>query len=459
QKYYGLSQTGTVNNSTDKKINELLSSPLQKGKRHKDTKQLKKDLKRLGFKVPGNGTTLYGAQTEKQVKAFQKYYKLKTNGIADQPTLKKIKQIKSHPLQNGKRHKNTKQLKKDLAKIGYTVPGNGTTLFGKETEKKVKQFQKDHKLPVSGIAEDTTLAKIAQLVKNEDSKPSKPVNKTEYTNYNLTLDQALDIQMSRPTIITDKYSGDPAYISADYLDFKVTTKSKANVRTSAKTGNNIALKLKNGTPIKIIGKTTGSKISGSKVWYRISYKGLKYYIHSSMVNASQAVASANVNVRSNKNSKSHIFGLLKKGQSISVTSHGSWHQVSYGTWRNPTRSDMKGYLDPSKNDKFQHLRLDSTVGVSAIELNKVLKGKGILAGEGQAFINGANKHGVNEAYLMSHAFLETGNGTSTLAKGVKYKGKTVYNMFGIGAVDSDPINGGAKTAYENGWFTPAKAIE
>src|SRR5699024_11217424 len=156
-----------------------------------------------------------------------------------------------------------------------------TTLF----RSKVKQFQKDHKLPVSGIAEDTTLAKIAQLVKNEDSKPSKPVNKTEYTNYNLTLDQALDIQMSRPTIITDKYSRDSAYISTDYLDFKVTTRSKANVRTSAKTGNNIALKLKNGTPIKIIGKTTGSKISGSKVWYRISYKGLKYYIHSSMVNA------------------------------------------------------------------------------------------------------------------------------------------------------------------------------
>src|SRR5699024_4508779 len=64
----------------------------------------------------------------------------------------------------------------------------------------------------------------------------------------------------------------------------------------------------------------------------------------------------------------------------------------------------------------------------------------------------------NEAYLISHAFLETGNGNSTLAKGVKYKGKTVYNMFGIGAVDSNPLNGGAKTAYENGWFTPEKAI-
>src|SRR5699024_5165800 len=57
------------------------------------------------------------------------------------------------------------------------------------------------------------------------------------------------------------------------------------------------------------------------------------------------------------------------------------------------------------------------------------------------------------------AQLETGNGSSSLAKGVKYNGKTVYNMYGIGAVDSDPLNGGAKTAYENGWFTPAAAIE
>jgi mannosyl-glycoprotein endo-beta-N-acetylglucosaminidase len=60
--------------------------------------------------------------------------------------------------------------------------------------------------------------------------------------------------------------------------------------------------------------------------------------------------------------------------------------------------------------------------------------------------------------LVSHALLETGNGTSELANGVKYKGKTVYNMYGIGANDGCAVQCGAKYAYQAGWFTPEKAI-
>src|SRR5699024_7878650 len=37
--------------------------------------------------------------------------------------------------------------------------------------------------------------------------------------------------------------------------------------------------------------------------------------------------------------------------------------------------------------------------------------------------------------------------------------KTTYNMFGIGAVDNDPLRQGAFKAYREGWFTPEKAIE
>src|SRR5690625_2032340 len=214
QKYYGLSQTGTVNNATKSKIKEIIESPLQKGKRHKDTVQMKKDLAKVGFTVPGTGTDLYGTQTEKVVKEFQKYYKLTVNGIADGPTLKKIEQINNSPLQKGKKHKDTIQLKKDLAKIGYPVPGNGTNLFGTVTENVVKEFQKQHNLVTNGIADEITLAKIAQLVKDSETKP---INITEYTDYKLTLNQAVDIQMNRPIIQTDKYRNDAAYVSANYL--------------------------------------------------------------------------------------------------------------------------------------------------------------------------------------------------------------------------------------------------
>src|SRR5699024_16565 len=118
-------------------------------------------------------------------------------------------------------------------------------------------------------------------------------------------------------------------------------------------------------------------------------------------------------------------------------------------------------------------------GATASQLNKMLQGKEKLNNQGQAFINGAKAAKINEAYLVSHALLETGNGKSKLAQGIdvgKNKSgklvvvttsnrksltniKTVYNMFGIGAIDSNPENAGAIRAYEEGWDTPKKAIE
>lgn len=81
-----------------------------------------------------------------------------------------------------------------------------------------------------------------------------------------------------------------------------------------------------------------------------------------------------------------------------------------------------------------------------------------MSGKASAFITAGNTYGINELYLISHALLETGNGKSTLANGVKVNGKTVYNMYGIGAFDSDPVKAGANFAYNAGWFTPEQAI-
>ena len=97
-------------------------------------------------------------------------------------------------------------------------------------------------------------------------------------------------------------------------------------------------------------------------------------------------------------------------------------------------------------------------GVSTETLNQYLVGKGTLEGQGQAFIDAGRLYGINEVYLMAHTLLETGHGKSTLARGVEYNGKTVYNMYGVGAYDSDPNYYGAKTAYEKGWVSPYEAI-
>ncbi|RYL94365.1 hypothetical protein EWI07_05950 [Sporolactobacillus sp. THM7-4] len=127
-------------------------------------------------------------------------------------------------------------------------------------------------------------------------------------------------------------------------------------------------------------------------------------------------------------------------------------------------SDLSYYLNPKNFEKgttsyFQFLQLSSLANISQSDMDGILKGAGILSGYGSTFIDAAKRNGVNEVYLAAHALHETGYGSSRLANGVEYKGVKVYNMFGIGAFDVDPRNGGAALAYMNGWTTPHKAIE
>lgn len=112
-----------------------------------------------------------------------------------------------------------------------------------------------------------------------------------------------------------------------------------------------------------------------------------------------------------------------------------------------TGSEKYQFLDLSYNDNF-------TIDM----VREMLEGQGILEGQEEAFLNAAREYDVNPAYLVVHAILETGHGTSDLAQGYPYGGETVYNMYGFGASDDDPLGNGAKTAYENGWFTPEAAI-
>lgn len=228
----------------------------------------------------------------------------------------------------------------------------------------------------------------------------KVVPKTKYSYYNLTLNQALQMQLNASPQ-TDKKV---AYVSKSYVSNGKVTASTLNVRSepSTRLGNkSIIGQLSYDASVKVLGED----YSG---WYTIEY-------HSS-------------------------------------------HQ-----WRQARPNDVLYYLNPKNfvNDErqmFQFLDLSLPSGASAAVLNNYLRGKGTLANQGQAFIDAANKHGINDIYLISHALLETGHGTSTLARGVKYNGVTVYNMFGIGAYDSCPVQCGAERAYKEGWTTPYKAI-
>jgi beta-N-acetylglucosaminidase len=73
---------------------------------------------------------------------------------------------------------------------------------------------------------------------------------------------------------------------------------------------------------------------------------------------------------------------------------------------------------------------------------------------------------VNEIYLISHALLETGNGSSKLANGVLVSSvdgklvppRVVYNTYGIGAYDNCALQCGSEYAYKMNWFTSKAAI-
>jgi len=133
-------------------------------------------------------------------------------------------------------------------------------------------------------------------------------------------------------------------------------------------------------------------------------------------------------------------------------------------WKSATAAQVRKYLNPANyspgsKEYYQFLILSEPAGTSVTEINtNVLNGKGVLAGKAASFIKAASSNRINEVYLISHALLETANGTSPLATGIKYNGTTVYNMYGIGAYDYDPNGTGAKYAYNQGWTSVEKAI-
>ncbi len=140
---------------------------------------------------------------------------------------------------------------------------------------------------------------------------------------------------------------------------------------------------------------------------------------------------------------------------------------------NPVYSDGSGlkaadvartrrYIDPNEFSsgayKYQFMDLSHYNGISRDSLAAFLDGKGMLSGKADVFIAAAKQYGISEMYLVAHCCLETGYGTSKLATGVSYNGVRVYNMFGIGAYDSDAVGTGSKKAYAEGWTTPELAI-
>jgi mannosyl-glycoprotein endo-beta-N-acetylglucosaminidase len=542
QAAYGLVETGVADQATLSRLHELATGPLRIGMYREDVVQLKLDLGRVGFAVPGDTTTYFGPLTESRLKAFQKAHGLKADGVATQATLNKLKELTSGllvsgmsdprvvelkinlaimgfpvsnnpnqnygpvtaqkvrefqaayglpetgapdqhlldllselangPLQLGMYREDVIQLKMDLGRAGFPVPGDMTTYFGPLTESRLKAFQEAHGLEATGIADKTTLAKLAEAAALE---------KITYTQSNFTLAQSISRQLAlNPPPQTDAYRNAPAFVSASFVDIEgIITGSTVNLRTAPTLDNaTIETSVSRDTKMIVLQEVNGDTTSGSNKWYEVRFNGKTLYAHSSLMKI-VGKATANTNIREAANTNSHVYSTVSAGRELNIVSIGSsWHQITFSTWRNAKQEDFVPFMDPNNNDRFQHLVLSSSAGVPADQLNRLLSGKGSLHGSGQAFINAGAQYAVNEVYLISHALLETGHGSSTLATGIEVGRnssgnlelvtannrsrltniRTTYNMFGIGAVDADPHRQGAFHAYNEGWFTPEAAI-
>ncbi|TGA79677.1 mannosyl-glycoprotein endo-beta-N-acetylglucosamidase [Staphylococcus croceilyticus] len=172
-----------------------------------------------------------------------------------------------------------------------------------------------------------------------------------------------------------------------------------------------------------------------------------------------------------KSSKS--YQTLSQAVAKQQNAYGAKPQVQrngYG-WSNASASEIKNAMNPdtlSKDNthKYQFLRLDRPQNLSVASMNTLLKGKGVLENQGQAFSDAAKAAGINEIYLIAHALIETGNGQSQLANGGDVVNNKVttnnankyYNVFGIAAYDSNPIASGINYAKSAGWNSVSKAI-
>lgn len=187
----------------------------------------------------------------------------------------------------------------------------------------------------------------------------------------------------------------------------------------------------------------------------------------SMPLISVEVKTQDSNLRSEAKSGAKVLTTLKSGDVYVVLEEkNNWYKINSKGKIGWISGNDAVYVNDVPKDMYQFMVLSGQAGVTVAQMNKELKGMGILEGHGAAFIEGSKRYNVNELYLMAHAFLETGRGTSPLSRGIwvdTVDGKPVprrkvYNMYGIGAKNQAPNRLGSEMAYKQGWFTPEIAI-
>ena len=296
----------------------------------------------------------------------------------------------------------------------------------------------------------------------------------------------------------DKKSTNTEDTTQQYKEIKVVNTDGLNVRKGPSTSYESIGEIDKGTSVEVISESDG--------WSKINYKNTTAYVATRYLDkissneqvppvvggeSTENVSGATIYYKAlNYTLQNHIDAQYKKalegGNVISSSISRMSEELTTSmpqsrAFVTPSKADLEYYLNPknfTNSDKgmMQFLRLDTYKGgITESELNSYLNslpkvnGKNtVFYNQGKAFINAAQKYDIDLVYLVSHAMWETGYGKSVLAQGqtiTSYKGKpldkpvTVYNFFGIGAIDKSANVSGAEASYSNGWTSIEKTIE
>ena len=400
--------------------------------------------------------------------------------------------------------------------IGSLSGNTKVTIVGEEGAFYKIEYKGSHGYVAKEYVKDVTESNNSNQGTQTPEKPSTPesTEKTGIVNVSSSLNVRSGASTSskvigslsgntKVTIVGEEgafykieYKGSHGYVAKEYIkDIKdevvtepekpsnpenskktgVVTASKGlNVRKEANTSSQIIGILNSGESVEIIGEENG--------FYKITYKGEEAYASKNYINIFDG--------NSNVNPGLDIGNASKTNYGVSLNEYIKLQQRNNPS--NYSYSEFEKYINPAKaTNKLQFLRIDKFRSVNVSGLSSRLSNKGVLTGQGQAFVNAAKAFNIDPIYLVAQCLHETGNGTSKLAKGVTiteiadeskpiYNGNgqlvgyhmiklskpvTVYNLFGIGAKDNSSVFPnralilGTTYAYNRGWTSIENAIK
>ncbi len=272
-------------------------------------------------------------------------------------------------------------------------------------------------------------------------------------------------------------NGTEGYVSSTYLVGVPDTKDgkKSIVEVTSSILNLRKSKSISSQNLKVLSK--GQKVTAlesDKDWTKIDADGVVGYVPTYFVQyVDDVVEEITDKTSSNANQQLNVSPGQTQNVNVgySLSDMVSMQMASFNTITGglaPSQSDLEYVLNPQNftdgPDMMQFARLDEYKdSITAAELNRFLnkytKPGDVFYNRGQDFINAARNNNINVLYLVAHSVIESGYGKSRLASGNPSNGVTVYNFFGIGAVDGNAFNGGINTAYKNNWTSVEATID